>query len=275
VVNLNLVLLDAGLMRLKRNPFTRLRVALFRAGITPASVWHLIERVGLQNYVWQVSKSTRNKVVSKFLSFDDVDWSRTRAYSMGHVGQVYVNLKGREPHGIVESHEYEAVLAQVMETLRELRHPTTDQPLVDRFIPGREVVHGPYAHQGPDLHLVFDGYRAIAFPLFATDSRLITRQIRGDSGCHRRNGLLIVKGAGVRRGTVDGARIVDLAPTILHLMGLPVPDDMDGKVLTSMLSIDRPVAYARAEAHREDEEGLSAEETAEVEDRLRSLGYLG
>ena len=278
VVNLNLFFLEKGLLYLKRDPFTRLRAGLFRAGLTPASVWHLIERAGLQNYVWLVSKSTRNKVVSKFLSFDDVDWSRTVAYSIGHVGQIYINLKGREPHGIVEpGEEYREVRERVIEALRDLRHPESGKPLLDRVIPGEEVTHGPYARRGPDLHVIFDGYRAIAFPLFATDSRVVTRQIRGDSGCHRLHGLLIAWGAGVRPGLApEDAHIMDLAPTILHLMGLPVPDDMDGKVLTSMLSLDRPVEYEHVTPEGgEPEEGLSAEESAEVEDRLRALGYLG
>ncbi len=277
-VNLNLLLLDAGLLHLKRGPFTRLRAALFRAGLTPASVWHWIERVGLQNYVWLVSRSTRNKVVSKFLSFSDVDWSRTVAYSIGHVGQVYVNLKGREPHGIVEpGEEQEAVKRRVCEALQALRHPETGQPLVDRVIDGREVAHGPYAHRGPDLHLVLDGYRAIAFPLFATDGRLVTTQIRGDSGSHRLHGLLIAHGPAIRGGqTVEGASILDLAPTILHILGLPVPEDMDGRVLTSLLSFDRPVTYAPAvEGAVRDSQSLSREESAELEERLRSLGYLG
>lgn len=278
VVNVNLLLLEAGLLRLRRDPLTRLRAGLFRAGLTPASVWHLIERVGLQNYVWFVSKSTRNKVVSKFLSFDDVDWSRTVAYSIGHVGQVYVNLKGREPHGIVEpGAQQDEVRQQVTEALQTLRHPESGQPLLDRVIPGDEVAHGPYAHHGPDLHAVFDGYRAIAFPLFATDSRLITRQIRGDSGCHRMDGLLIAWGAGVRSGRIaDGARITDLAPTILHLLGLPVPSDMDGQALTSLLTLARPVEIEEvAPVELDAAAGLSAEDSAEVENRLRSLGYLG
>ncbi len=203
VVNLNLFLLDHGLLQLKRGVWTRLKASLFRAGLTPASFWHLIEHAGLQNYVWQVSKSTRNKVVGKFLSFDDVDWSRTLAYSIGHVGQIYINLKGRETEGIVEpGAEYEAVRQRVMEALQDLRHPTTGQPLVDRIVPGDQVVHGPYAHYSPDLHIVLDGYRTIAFPLFATDHRIVTRQIRGDSGCHRLHGIFIAWGPEIRPQTL-------------------------------------------------------------------------
>ena len=61
VVNLNLFLLDKGLLQLKRGAWTRLKTGLFRAGVTPASIWHLIEHTGLQNYVWQVSKSTATR----------------------------------------------------------------------------------------------------------------------------------------------------------------------------------------------------------------------
>ncbi len=278
VVNLNLFLLDQGLLQLKRGAWTRIKAGLFHSGITPASIWHLIERTGLQNYVWQVSKSTRNKVVSKFLSFDDVDWSRTRAYSIGHVGQIFVNLKGREPEGIVEpGAEYEAVRQQVVEALESLRHPETDQPLVEKIIPSDQVVHGPHAHRSPDLHIVMDGYQTIAFPLFATDNNIVTRQIRGDSGCHRLHGILIASGPEIRAGeTAKDARIMDLAPTILHLMGLPVPDDMDGRVLTETLTSSHPVEFRSVSPDEAGAEtGLSEEESTEVEDRLRALGYLG
>jgi predicted AlkP superfamily phosphohydrolase/phosphomutase len=216
--------------------------------------------------------------VSKFLSFDDVDWSRTLAYSIGHVGQIYVNLKGREPEGVVEpGPEYEAVRQRVSEALQHLHHPTTGQPLVDRVIPGDQAAHGPYADRSPDLHVVLDGYQTIVFPLFATDNRIVTRQIRGDSGSHRQHGIFIAWRSGIRSGeTVDGAHILDLAPTILHLMGLPVPDDMDGRVLTETLTISRPVERSAADPHAAGtEEGFSADDSAEVEERLRALGYLG
>jgi predicted AlkP superfamily phosphohydrolase/phosphomutase len=273
-----LFLLDKGLLRLKCGAWTRLKTSLFRAGLTPASIWHLIERTGLQNYVWQVSKSTRNKVVGKFLSFDDVDWSRTLAYSIGHVGQIFVNLKGREPEGIVEpGAEQESVCQRVTEALRELRHPETGHPLVDKIIPANQVVHGPYADRSPDLHIVMDGYRTIAFPLFATDNRIVTRQIRGDSGSHRMHGIFIASGPEIRAGqAIQDAHIMDLAPTILHLMGLPVPDDMDGDVLTQAMAASRTVEFrAAGPADEGVQAGLSEEETTEVEDRLRALGYLG
>jgi predicted AlkP superfamily phosphohydrolase/phosphomutase len=282
IVNLNIHFHRHGLLRLKRRPRTWLKAMLFRAGFTPASVYHLLERLGLQNIVARASKQSRNQVVSRFLSFDDVDWSRTLAYSMGHVGQVYLNRRGREPQGIVsDGAAYEAARQRIVDALRQLTHPETGKPLLDEVICGPDVTHGPYADQAPDLHLVFDGYRCIAFPLFATNNEVVTQQIRGDSGCHRGAGVFIGRGPAFRQGAeIDSSRIIDLAPTILHLMGLPVPGDMDGRVLDEALKPEfmdvHPVRFADARDDQGDKEvALSDEETIEIEQRLRALGYLG
>jgi predicted AlkP superfamily phosphohydrolase/phosphomutase len=282
IVNLNIHLLRHGLLKLKRHPWTQFKAALFRLGLTPAAVYHLLEKLGLQNIVARVSKQSRNQVVSKFLSFQDVDWSRTTAYSMGHVGQVFLNRKGREPQGTVgDGAEYEQARDRVVNALRQLKHPETGKTLLDQVIFGPDVTFGPYADQAPDLHVIFDGYRCITFPLFATNSQVVTQQIRGDSGCHRSNGIFIGHGPAFRQGTtVTGSQIVDLAPTILHLLGLPVSGNMDGRVLTEALQHDlldkRPVHFYQPDDDRHDkEQSLPEEDAAEIESRLRALGYLG
>lgn len=276
MVNLNVFFMQKGLMKLKRDPWTQLKALAFRLGITPANAYQWIARVGLQNSVAQVSKKRRNDIIGKFLSFDSVDWQRTIAYSMGHVGQVYLNMVGREEHGIIPPVEYEQRLAQVTAALQEL-HDVDGRLILTRVIPGREVYHGPYAHKGPDLHLVLDDYNMIACPLFATEGRVITHQIRGDSGCHRREGIFIAHGPEIQSAvTLPGADILDLAPTILHLLGEAVPQVMDGRVLAELFANQRPVAYqADGEGNRtQSEVSFSDEEADQVEERLRSLGYL-
>jgi len=282
IVNLNLLFLETGLLALKQTPWVSFRAWAFKRGLTPAAVWKLIERIGLQNLVWRVSKKARNEVVNRFLGFEDVDWSRTRAYSMGHVGQVYLNLKGREPYGIVEPEDYASVRDRVIGVLSRINEYVGAQagapqqlPIqVDRIIPCEEAASGPYLDRAPDLHIIMDGYRTIAFPLFATDGKIVTRQIRGDSGCHRLHGVFIAKGVGISHGELEGARIIDLAPTILHLMNVPVPDDMDGRVLTEALATHEPIETQAAVPASHAQEDLTAEEAAEVEERLRALGYL-
>jgi predicted AlkP superfamily phosphohydrolase/phosphomutase len=150
--------------------------------------------------------------------------------------------------------------------------------MVDRIIPREEAASGPYLDRAPDLHLILDGYRAIAFPLFATDGQIVTQQIRGDSGCHRLHGAFVASGPAFARGTIEGARILDLAPTILHLLNVPVPADMDGRVLTDALAPDlraRAVTTTEATGYISDKVDFTTDEQAEVEERLRALGYLG
>ncbi len=278
-INLNILFLEQGLMFLKPKLFTRLRYWAFRHGLTPAGVYKVLSKLGLQNITARVSRKARNEVVGKFLSFEDVDWSRTIAYAMGHVGQIYLNLKGREPFGIVEPDRYTDARQKVIDALNTLIDPATGQPLVDRIIPREEAAHGPYADQGADLHLILDDYKTIAFPLFATEGRVLTPQIRGDSGCHRLYGIFIGNGAAFGKGTeISAARIIDLAPTILHILNVPVPEDMDGRVLSEALTPElrsRATQIGAAAHSTQGQVDLSDAEQAEVEERLRALGYLG
>lgn len=277
IVNLNVYLMKKGLLKLKQDPITRVKAAAFRRGLTPAGAYSLIEKAGLQNLATRVSKDTRNQVVSKFLSFDSVDWSQTVAYSMGHVGQIYLNLAGREPQGIVQPHEYEQRRQEVVDALVELRDQN-GRTLISQVIVREETYHGPYAAYGPDIHLVIDDYNMIAFPLFATTGKVITNQIRGDSGCHRREGIFIACGPSINENLhLSKANILDLAPTILQLLGNPVPRLMDGQVLQSIFREPADIAYVDEEeavTGKVSSQALSEEETRQVEERLRSLGYL-
>src|SRR5512143_1443190 len=124
-INLNILFLEKGLMHLKPKFFTQLRYWAFRHGLTPAGVYKILSKLGLQNITARVSRKARNEVVGKFLSFEDVDWSRTVAYSMGHVGQIYINLKGREPFGRVEPDRYLEARQQVIAALNTLIDPDT------------------------------------------------------------------------------------------------------------------------------------------------------
>ncbi len=277
MVNLNVFFLEKGLLKLKRDVWTQLKAWAFRHGITPLTAYNWIARLGLQNVVARVSKNTRNNVVGKFLSFNSVDWSRTVAYSMGHVGQVYLNVQGRQPNGIVPASEYQTVRQQVIQVLQGLKD-VNGRSLVTQIIPNEDTYHGPYASNGPDLHLILDNYNMIACPLFATEGKVFSNQIRGDSGCHRAEGILIAHGPAFKQGfTIPPANILDLAPTLLHLLGQPVPQIMDGQVLSHLFAQPRPVTFQEDEggyANGTAEKSLSDSEAAQVEERLRSLGYL-
>jgi len=99
-------------------------------------------------------------------------------------------------------------------------------------------------------------------------------------GTHRLHGILIVRGPAFRKNVeIEGARLLDMAPTILHLLGQPVPDDMDGHVLEELFE---PSFLAQNPVQRRSGDGsgwqqqvaYSAEESAIVEQRLKDLGYI-
>jgi predicted AlkP superfamily phosphohydrolase/phosphomutase len=263
VVNLNNYLRQTGLLALK--PFANVR----------RRAW-LARQKGLDKVAIRLARYWGRK---RLLGFADVDWQRTRAYARGHMGQLYLNLQGREPQGIVHPDDYHAVRNEVSALLQSLRHPEGKQPLIQNIIPNEAAAHGPYLHHGPDLHLIMDDYRALAYPLFAADDRLVTQQPLVDSGNHRPEGIFVAAGSGLRRGeTIQGARLLDLAPTILHWLGVSPPDDMDGRVLTEIFTADfngrHPLTYQPALAAEPASAPLSTAAQAQLAERLRALGYL-
>ncbi|HMT21738.1 MAG TPA: hypothetical protein PKE20_10940, partial [Promineifilum sp.] len=149
-------------------------------------------------------------------------------------------------------------------------------PILTNLWRGHDVYRGPYAELGPDLHLELDHYAMIACPLFATEGRVMTNQIRGDSGCHRREGIFIAAGPGIHNGVeLPEANILDLAPTIMHLLGEPVPRVMDGRVLDEILVQPGRVRFSDdGDASVSAQQGFDAAEAEQIEERLRGLGYL-
>ena len=84
----------------------------------------------------------------------------------------------------------------------------------------------------------------------------------------------MMKGPGVKKNRQLDANIMDLAPTILHLFGLPIPEDMDGRVLEDALTIERKVRYTSPYSREMREFQFTEEEEEELKSRLKGLGYI-
>jgi predicted AlkP superfamily phosphohydrolase/phosphomutase len=281
---LNNWLLDVGLLQVKRDPFRLIKRQLFRMGFTLRNVHRIADRLGLAKhaeYKGLYSMDYLMKLV--FLSFLDVDWSRSKAYSFGrHLGSIYLNVKGREPEGIIEpGREYEEVREQIIELASRFADPRTGEPLIGEILKREDVYEGPYVERAPDLILRPRDDRNIFFGLADFGSNITVDTVYRYSGMHRDYGLLVVSGKGVRKGgSVEGAAIQDLAPTILYAMGCPVPQDMDGRVLTEVFTEDFraqvPLVSGGEGSPREIRESVYTKEAEEeIKERLRGLGYLG
>jgi predicted AlkP superfamily phosphohydrolase/phosphomutase len=220
-----------------------------------------------------------------------IDWSRTTAYTnwMGSEEGIYLNVVGREPRGIVQpGRHYEEVQSAIARDLLAWTEPDTGLQVVDRVYRREELYHGPYLDEAPDLILTMQEHRYMpsgrldAHRIFepTSDERFSGTQ-EGESGTHRENGIFMARGPAIRRGErVEGARIIDVMPTCLYLMGLPIRSDMDGVVIEGAVDADYRAHHAieveEAREYRPTDHGpaYTEEEAGLTRERLRGLGYL-
>lgn len=221
--------------------------------------------------------------------FPDVEWSQTRAYSEELRGNIWINVKGRDPQGVVEpGAEYETLRDQIIATLPNLAHPVTGERPIRRVWRREELYSGRYLERLPDLIVEAD-YPDMFKPHGAYHGRAAVRNLsasemrqRAITGCHRMNGVLIAWGPDVQPGSaIADPALIDIAPTVLHLLGQPVPKEMDGRVLAETLRSDvlGPVQTTTLAELGFDgpgaEVGFSDDEAEYVRERLAGLGYLG
>lgn len=282
--SLNIWLLQEGFLKLKPDVVTRAKKLMFSLGLTPQFAFALTRKIpGRFRPARGVSSSpgASNLLGKIFLSFNDVDWGRSLAFSKGNYGQIYVNVKGREPHGVVCDDEYEDVRDGIIERLRALKDPLTGEGWVGQVFRREDIYSGPLVGDAPDIAFLPADMRYLPLGNADFTSNKFMVDAFGISGCHRMNGVMIAKGAAINHGSkLELARIYDMAPTLLYLSDQGVPDDMDGRVLTEMISASYLDAHPiRVTTQTEDQPGTgtaySEEENSDVIERLRSLGYVG
>ena len=274
----NNFLKQRGYLKIKNAPASQIKNIAFGAGMTPRTVYGMLLNMGLGKLRRTMDKRRGGRGVLKrwFLSLNDVDWANTRAYSIGYIGEVHINLKGREPQGIVEpGAEYEQLRDELIRDLRALKLPD-GSPLVEHLWKKEEIYSGAHLHDAPDILFLPKNLETIAFGDFEFGSNKIIEPSYGVSSSHRMNGILIAAGPDIQPNAQIGASsLIDLAPTILHAMNLPVPSDMNGRVLNEIFTNARAVEYGGSAAlERATGDGYSEQEEDEVIERLKDLGYI-
>ncbi|MFC7098959.1 alkaline phosphatase family protein [Halobaculum marinum] len=245
--------------------------ALRKAGITRERALSVAKRLNMVETLSKVVPEGIQKVIpwdegvkrDRVLSI--LDWDETRAVASNQ-GPIYLTLQPDDPG-------YEDLRTELIEGLEALRHPETGKPIVKAVYRGEEYYEGPYVHHAPDLILdQGDGVH--------TSDAIGPNEAIADSGVwlggNMPEGVFLFSGPNFRSdGLTERARIVDLAPTLLHTMGAAVPDDLDGEVLDVFAEGSEPAERA-VRTRRPLSGDREAEETddAEVEERLADLGYL-
>lgn len=199
-----------------------------------------------------------------------IDWSATECFfvDLGYGSGVYLNLKGREPYGIVDPGEYEAVRDKVSAVLGSQAGVVVRKR--------EDVYSGPLVDRAPDL-LVSHENEAIGLSGRLLDVP-VHQPVETPYFHHTRRGIWAVAGPDVVPGRrTEAASIVDVCPTALHLLGLGVPGDVDGVVRTEFFRngsspASRPVV--RIEAPAGSAGDVEEYDDESIKEKLRGLGYM-
>jgi len=164
------------------------------------------------------------------------DWQKTRAYAPGLAG-IYLNVRGREPFGSVpRGPQYQQLREEIRRKLEQLTDPETGEKVVHRVYRREELYDGPYLSELPDLVVGYrPGYRAERGTLKVGETKaVVTKNLTKWSGDHITVDPEFVPGILFSNRTVgtESPGLMDLAPTILKLLGVPTGPWMDGRVLT-------------------------------------------
>jgi predicted AlkP superfamily phosphohydrolase/phosphomutase len=193
--------------------------------------------------------------------FQDVDWSRTKAYGLG-LGGIYLNVAGREAQGIVKpGKDVQALKRELKEKLEGLKDSGTGELAINRLYDRDEIPEGPYKENCPDFIVGYnEGYRVSWSSVTGkVGPEIYEDNTKAWSGDHCIDPELV---PGIffcnHKINNEDPSIVDIAPTALDLFGVQAPAHMDGRSL-----IDR-ASFSLSPVESVSEPGASHHETAKT-----------
>jgi predicted AlkP superfamily phosphohydrolase/phosphomutase len=233
-----------------------------------------------------LKKFATNLDSQTMMNLDVIDWKHTKAYRFPMyppVEGVMINVIGRQPEGCVQpGEEYEALRTRILEEVPTLRDPVTGEPIVLEAYRREELYHGERLETAPDIILVTQDYYKGGTSIDELVGKVPLDILSKLSGLHRMDGIILLQGPHIRQDVcVEGAGIIDVAPTILYTLGMPIPSDMDGRPLLGIYeeSYTKQTEASYTDEHKyedvaSEEYGYSEEEEESVRLKLEALGYL-
>lgn len=273
---INQFLKDIGLLQVKEK--SKKEKTLAKLGLRKDVLYRFLINFGLYKLIYKIPKFVRGLVPENEYTFSDFDWYKTKAFSVSGWGMIYINLKGREPNGIIEpGKEYEEIRNIILKKLYELEDPETGKRYVDKVFKKEDIYSGIYLDRAPDLVVKMNGIECLDRILDNknVENKLFATAHKRKSGTHTENGIIIIKGNGIKKGyKVKNASIIDLMPTILYLLNIPIPSDIDGKVLNDIfeptLLEENPIKYQDIKTGGE----YPSKDEDDVKARLKKKGFI-
>jgi predicted AlkP superfamily phosphohydrolase/phosphomutase len=230
-VHLNAFLEQKRYLHFKTAFQSRIKHFFYRTGLTAAFIEQMLHRLNLYKFIRHRVKSRTGAALSgsTLLSYQDVDWRRTKAVALGYLGQVYLNAHERRPSGIISKEEYPSERDHLRRLLEDLQDPNSGGQVVEKVFTREGIYSGKEVTNGPDLVVKFrEGYSGDSG--FSGGGRLVTKSPDNHSSEHWNESVFLASGAGIKPGQVE-ACLEDIAPTVLRALNVGIPDDYDGKIL--------------------------------------------
>jgi predicted AlkP superfamily phosphohydrolase/phosphomutase len=205
-----------------------------------------------------------------------INTAKTKAYvtEVNMYADLYLQIQGREPHGIVPPEEKEPLLREISKCLQDYSS-RYQEPLFKYIKTPAEIYHMNKDRPGfPDLIIVpREGYSMR--PHVSRGDVITQDPDHSLKGTHSLNGMFLLKGSTFKSGVNISANIIDITPTLLAALNLPVTDDMDGEIINTAFKENPHIQYEQAsQIHSTDKHTFSQEEEDQIAARLADLGYL-
>lgn len=286
-IDLNSWLLREGFIVLKKSLRVKFKKLMWDLGFTPQNATRLLyplfkfaAKLRAAPPEEQLRKTSGSIDLPFMLSLKtDVDWTKTRAYAPFGWSGIFINTEGIRPNGSVPESEYAKIRDELVERYKTLKNPDTWEPVGGPVHIKKDMYNGPFTPYGPDVMPLPLAERHMPVCFFGFQSKEPVYKNNTLYGNHLMEGILLGNGPGIKPGSVPKCTLYDMAPTLLYLLGHPVPDDMDGKVIDGLIDPEelarRPIEVMKTVAQEaDDSDGLSEEEEEELRQRLEGLGYL-
>lgn len=250
---------------LRREGFLSVKMATYEKTISPEKVAKFIDNHTLVKKIVNilpesVLKNAYRLVFSRSRNlFSRMNADSTQAYAYSHAHFASIWLLKRD----------EEVLSRIEDKIRTLKDPDTGEKVITRVYKRDHLYHGPWVDNAPDLIVEALPYCSIRSQRIGN---LFSEPLQ--SGDHKMNGIFIAYGPDIQKRQLDKISIFHVCPTFLSLLGLPIPSEMDGKVLKEIFKKDFQIESKPVQSQRDVREHFYTEEEEEkIKKRLSALGY--
>jgi len=225
---MNNLLLDMNLLVLKRKPSTQLKKLFLKHHFNVENLLKIVDKIGFRIKGAAIESGKEQLYFNKFfLSKNDIDWSKTKAFSIGVGGHIYINLRVKEPQGAVTLDKYHELRQFIIEMLKNIKDPETGNKIIEKVYQKEEIYTGKYSNIAPDISILpSEGYFPLYKEHFLSPNFLMNSPT---PGAHTLYGIFMIKGKDIQKGKkISNMRIWDVPAIILKILDVN-NSYMDGK----------------------------------------------